>query len=69
MAVMDAVRRLALRNPRSMAFGPSISWRIDGAERSSLKHTDWRQIIIQNDRTIVFWQWDDTPVSLAAGSI
>jgi hypothetical protein len=41
--------------------------RIDGAERSSLKPNDWRQIVIQNDRTIVFWQWDDTPAPLAAG--
>ena len=41
--------------------------RIDGAERSSLTRTDWRQIVIQNDRTIVFWQWDDTPVAVGAG--
>jgi hypothetical protein len=41
--------------------------RIDGAERSSLTPTDWRRIVIQNDRTIVFWQWDDTPAALGAG--
>ena len=41
--------------------------RIDGVDRSSFTQTDWRQIIIQDNRTIVFWQWDDTPVWLAAG--